>query len=551
MIIGIDLGTSNSAVSYYDNGEAKIIPNDRGSRLTPSVLAYSASGELLVGEAAKNQEVINPQGTVSSVKRYMGSENAVSLHMHKMLPEEVSAEILKKMKRDAETYLAEPLSEAVITVPAYFTELQRRKTKRAGELAGLKVVQIINEPTAAALAYAHQSSSSCSMVYDLGGGTFDVTILHSDGDTFRVLSSCGDMQLGGIDFDRLIFKRIAKEFYRRSGHDFCADPILKQQLLMQVERAKIELSSRQSAQISFPFISGASKPIHLSYELKREELNEMIQPLIEKTISLCRQAVQDAGRKPDALILSGGSSRIPLVRDLLFAETGLRSEGRTNPDELVAMGAAVHADMIRDGKQSAFRDVTPLPLGVEIEGGDCVPLLKRNSPLPATAKRLFTTISDRQHAAEVHVLQGSGKRAVDNESLGRFVLSGLREARQGEPLIEVSFLVDEDGILHAAARDTESGAIQRIVMNNEQRDEDPELLEKRIARLQNRVRSDLEKQKSRLDTSFQREVEEILAAAEKADRGSSYKLRSSIKASLEVIAGELESRIRQGELRYG
>lgn len=553
MIIGIDLGTTNSAIAFLDNTEARIIPNDRGNRITPSIVAVTTTGELLVGEAAKNQAAVNPEGTAISVKRLMGTGEKLSLGGRSFLPEDVSGEILKKLKKDAESWLGTEVHEAVITVPAYFSEPQRRKTKEAGKKAGLRVSRIINEPTAAALAYATGNPGIRNiMVYDLGGGTFDVTILSSSQEGFTVLSTCGDNKLGGIDFDQLLFDRMANHFLKTSGIDFAADPMMKQQLIEQAERVKIELSSRDRARVSFPFIGGGNRPLHLDYELTRDELNDLIRPLIEKTIDLSRQAVRDGKVEPDTLILSGGSSRIPLVRSLLKELTGLEPENRVNPEEVVALGAAVHAGMMEQGKRSRFTDVTPLPLGVEIEGGAFITILGKNSPLPAMGRQLFTTISDQQRSVEVHVLQGMGKKARDNSSLGRFLLGGIREGRQGEPLIEVRFRVDEDGILHASARDMDTGAVQKVVMS---RDGDGESSSEELARkveaLSDRVNKRLSSLSSFIDADFRQEIRDVVASSSGAVKKGSHKELSSCRFALETLLGELEALDEEREVNYG
>jgi molecular chaperone DnaK len=553
MIIGIDLGTTNSAAAFLENDEPKIIPNDRGNRLTPSIVALTSTEELLVGEAAKNQSMVNPKGTIISVKRKMGEGKKIPLGSRFFLPEEISAEILKKIKRDAEDYVGEDIHEAVITVPAYFTDPQRRKTKEAGALAGLRVSRIINEPTAAALAYASSCRNRRSiMVYDLGGGTFDVTVLASDGEHFEVLATAGDNKLGGIDFDQLIFRNVVKSFSTTAGIDFTKDAVICRQLMEQCERAKIELSSREQAGIALPFIAGgASAPLHLEYSMTRDDLEKLILPHIEKTIELCRRAINDSGRKPDTLILSGGSSRIPVVRKLLHELTGLNPESRINPEEVVAMGAAVHAGQVEQGKRSVFRDVTPLPLGVEIEGGDFITILKKNSKLPAAGKQLFTTISDLQRSVEVHVLQGNSRRAEENTSLGRFLLGGIKKGNRGEPLIEVNFKVDEDGILHAQAKDVVTGAIQQVSMSRDFKQESDKGSHFSMERLILRVEKEMQKAKGAVEASFKSEIMEIISGARKASIGGSEVDRNSFRIALETIAGELEAIVREQEIRYG
>lgn len=560
-IIGIDLGTTNSAASFIEDGEARIIPNDRGSRLTPSVVAFTEADELLVGEAAKNQAMINSEGTVRSVKRRIGIDEVITVRDKSYSPQEISSFILRKIKRDCESYLGKDIHEAVISVPAYFSEPQRRATQEAGRLAGFRVRRIINEPTAAALAYASTVEGDKSvLVYDLGGGTFDVTVLKSDGKSFSVLATSGDNMLGGDDFDRILFEKVCEEFSRQSGINISQDAMLGQQLMDQVERAKIELSGRDTALIALPFIGGDRKPVHLSYTLKREELNEMIRPLIERTIELSRRAVEESGEDVNSLIFSGGSSRIPLVHMLMEKTFQVQPEGKINPDEVVALGAAVQSSLLQEeerGKSAmvTFKDVTPLPLGVEIEGGKFQSVVDRNSPIPAVGTQVFTTVADSQQTVEVHVLQGVGTRAAENTSLGKFLLTGIREARRGVPQIELRFQVDVDGLLKVTARDLDTGASQNVTISRDAGEEDENLsdhsIRLKLDSLVQRTRGLLQNVPSKIDRSFRDEIEEII---DRSSESSAQQERSEMiecKVALETIIGELLSMQQEQEVGFG
>jgi molecular chaperone DnaK len=560
-IIGIDLGTTNSAASFMEDGEARVIPNDRGSRLTPSIVAFTESGELLVGEAAKNQAMINAEATIRSVKRKMGSTEMLALRGKTYTPQELSAFILKKIKRDSEEFFGSEVRDAVISVPAYFTEKQRRATQEAGRLAGLTVRRIINEPTAAALAYAATVTENRHvLVYDLGGGTFDVTVLRSDGKTFSVLSTCGDNRLGGDDFDRILFDKISKEFTEKSGMDIGGDPILSQQLMEQVERAKIELSSRESALVALPFIGGDRKAVHLSHSLNRSELNDLIRPLIERTIDLSRQAVREAEVEIDTLIFSGGSSRIPLVHELMEEEFHVPPEGRINPDEVVARGSAVQASLLEaedSGRENvlSFRDVTPLPLGVEIEGGNFQCVVKKNTPVPAEGRQIFTTIADKQQSVEVHVIQGLEKTASENTSLGRFLLSGIREAARGEPKIEVTFKIDVDGILRVFARDLETGVKQSVTISREKGTDEEflsdETIRMNLQSLIQRVKEMGETSQSDIDGRFKRDIRAILKEAEGTLEKKRREDMLESKVALETVIAECTSLREAQEIGFG
>jgi molecular chaperone DnaK len=524
-------------------------------------VAFTDTDELLVGEAAKNQAMINSEGTVRSVKRRIGIDEVITVREKSFSPQEISSFILKKIKNDCESYLGRDIREAVISVPAYFNEPQRRATQEAGKLAGFRVRRIINEPTAAALAYASSvEGHKTVLVYDLGGGTFDVTVLKSDGRSFYVLATSGDNVLGGDDFDRILFNRVCEEFSRQSGIDISRDALLSQQLMDQVERAKIELSGRDTALIALPFIGGDRKPVHLSYTLQREELNEMIRPLIERTIELSHRAVQDSGEEVDSLIFSGGSSRIPLVHSLMEQTFHVKPEGKINPDEVVALGAAVQSSILQEEERGAgamvsFKDVNPLPLGVEIEGGKFQSVVERNTPIPAEGTQVFTTVADSQRTVEVHVLQGVGAHAAENTSLGKFLLTGIREAKRGIPQIEVRFQVDVDGLLKVSARDLDTGASQNVTISRDAGEDDENLsdhsIRLKLESLVQRTRGLMQSVPTEIDRSFREEIEEILDRSSEASVQQERSEMLECKVALETIIGELLSLQQEQEVGFG
>ena len=469
-VIGIDLGTTNSCVAVMEGGEAVVIPNAEGNRTTPSVVAFSKTGERMVGQVAKRQAITNPERTISSIKREMGSDYKVEVDGKKYTPQEISAMILQKLKSDAEAYLGGPVSEAVITVPAYFTDAQRQATKDAGKIAGLEVKRIINEPTAAALAYGvDKEQSQKVMVYDLGGGTFDVSILDIDDGVIEVLATAGNNRLGGDDFDECIMKWMVSEFKRTDGVDLSGDKVAMQRLKEAAEKAKIELSGVTSTNINLPYITAdATGPKHLDLTLTRAKFNELTAHLVEATAGPVRQALSDAGLTGNDIhkvLMVGGSSRIPAVQDMVKKLTGKEGFKGINPDECVAVGAAIQGGVLGgDVKGLLLLDVTPLSLGIETMGGVFTKLIDRNTTIPTKKSQVFSTAADSQTSVEVHVLQGEREMAADNKTLGVFQLTGIAPAPRGVPQIEVTFDIDANGIVNVSAKDLGTGAEQKITI---------------------------------------------------------------------------------------
>ena len=469
-IIGIDLGTTNSCVAVMENGEPVVITNHEGMRTTPSVVSFSKDGERMVGAVAKRQAVMNPDRTISSIKRHMGSDYKVSIDGKSYTPQEISAMILQKLKADAEAYLGEPVTEAVITCPAYFTDAQRQATKDAGHIAGLDVKRIINEPTAAALAYgADKEGDQKVMVYDLGGGTFDVSIIEMGDGVTEVLATAGDTRLGGDDFDQRIIDYLADEFKKENGIDLRSDKMAAQRLKEAAEKAKIELSGVTSTAINLPFITAdATGPKHLDTTLTRAKFDELTADLVEKTMGPTRQALSDAGLTPADLskvLLVGGSTRIPAVQEAVKKFMGKEPFMGINPDECVAIGAAIQGGVLGGDVQGILLlDVTPLSLGIETYGGVCTKIIDRNTTIPTKKSQIFSTAADNQPSVEVNVLQGEREFAKDNKSLGTFHLDGIPAAPRGVPQIEVTFDIDANGIVHVSAKDLGTGKEQSITI---------------------------------------------------------------------------------------
>lgn len=469
-IIGIDLGTTNSCVAVMEGGEPVVIPNAEGSRTTPSVVAFSKNGERLIGHVAKRQAITNPEHTIMSIKRDMGSDRRVRIEDKEYSPQEISAMVLSKLKQDAEAYLGEKVTQAVITVPAYFSDSQRQATKDAGTIAGLEVLRIINEPTAAALAYGlDKEDNQKIVVYDLGGGTFDVSVMEIGDGVFEVLATRGNNRLGGDDFDQRIIDYLADEFKKSEGIDLRMDKMALQRLKEAAEKAKIELSSVLTTNINLPFITAdASGPKHLDMTLTRAKFEEMTADLVEKTLEPLQEALKDAGlttSEIDKVILVGGSTRIPAVQEAVKRVTGKEPHKGINPDECVAIGAAIQAGVLGgEVKDVLLLDVTPLSLGIETLGGVFTKLIERNTTIPTRKSQIFSTAADGQTSVEIHVLQGEREMAADNITLGRFILDGIPPAPRGVPQIEVTFDIDANGIVNVSAKDLGTGKEQKITI---------------------------------------------------------------------------------------
>ena len=537
-IIGIDLGTTNSCVSVMEGGEAVVIPNAEGNRTTPSVVAFSKDGERMVGQVAKRQAITNPDRTVISIKREMGSDYKVNIDGKKYTPQEISAMILQKLKADAEAYLGQTVTEAVITVPAYFTDAQRQATKDAGKIAGLEVKRIINEPTAAALAYGvDKESDQKIMVYDLGGGTFDVSVLEVGDGVIEVLATAGNNRLGGDDFDKCVMDWMAAEFKKAEGIDLTGDKVAMQRLKEAAEKAKIELSGVTSTSINLPYITAdATGPKHLELTLTRAKFNELTAHLVEATTGPVRQAMNDAGLKSSDLhkvLLVGGSSRIPAVQEAVKKITGLEGFKGINPDECVAMGAAIQGGvLVGDVKGLLLLDVTPLSLGIETMGGVMTKLIERNTTIPAKKSQIFTTAADNQTSVEVHVLQGEREMAQYNKTLGRFHLDGIAPARRGVPQIEVTFDIDANGIVNVSAKDLGTGKEQHITITSST-NMSKEDVEKAVREAEQFAAEDA-RRKEEVDTRNQ--ADQMVYQTEKTLEEMGDKLDAGDKANIE---GEL------------
>ena len=547
-IIGIDLGTTNSCVSVMEGGEATVIPNAEGHRTTPSVVAFSKTGERMVGQVAKRQAVTNPDRTISSIKREMGSDYKVEIDGKKYTPQEISAMILQKLKADAEAYLGEPVTEAVITVPAYFTDAQRQATKDAGKIAGLDVKRIINEPTAAALAYGlDKETDQKIMVYDLGGGTFDVSVLEIGDGVIEVLATAGNNRLGGDDFDQCITNYLVQEFKKSEGIDLSGDRVAMQRLKEAAEKAKIELSGVTSTNINLPYITAdATGPKHLDVTLTRAKFNELTAHLVEKTAGPVRQAMSDAGISASDLtkvLLVGGSSRVPAVQEMVKKLTGKEGFKGINPDECVADGAAIQGGVLGgDVAGVVLLDVTPLSLGIETLGGVFTKLIERNTTIPTKKSQVFSTAADNQTSVEVNVLQGEREMAAYNKSLGHFQLDGIAPARRGVPQIEVTFDIDANGIVNVSAKDLGTGKEQHITITSST-NMSKEDVEKAVREAEQYAAEDA-KRKEEIDTRNQgdqmvyqteRTLEELgdkVDAAEKAEVESKLnELKETLKGS--------------------
>lgn len=502
-IIGIDLGTTNSAVAVMEGGSPVIIPNSEGNRTTPSIVAFTKDGERLVGETAKRQAITNPDRTISSIKREMGSDyKTVEIDGKKYSPEEISAMILQKLKSDAENYLNDTVTNAVITVPAYFTDAQRQATKDAGKIAGLTVDRIINEPTAASLAYGldKEHEQSKIMVYDLGGGTFDVSILEVGDGVFEVLSTRGNNKLGGDDFDNKLVDYLASEFKKENGVDLTKDLTAMQRLKDAAEKAKKELSSTMTTNVNLPFITAVDgQPVHLDISISRAKFDELTKDLVDETRKPVEDALADAGLKSsdiDKVLLVGGSTRIPAVQDLVKNLVGKEPQRDINPDESVALGAAIQGGVLTgEVKDLLLLDVTPLSLGIETLGGVATKLIERNTTIPTKKSQVFTTAADGQTEVDIHVVQGEREMAADNTTLGRFQLTGIPSARRGVPQIEVTFDIDANGIVNVTAKDQGSGKEQKITITSSSNLTEEEI-DKRVKEAEQFAEEDKKKKES-------------------------------------------------------
>ena len=545
-IIGIDLGTTNSCVAVMEGGESVVIPNAEGNRTTPSVVAFSKDGERMVGQVAKRQAITNPDRTVISIKREMGSDYKVDIDGKKYTPQEISAMILQKLKADAEAYLGEKVTEAVITVPAYFTDAQRQATKDAGRIAGLDVKRIINEPTAAALAYGvDKESAQKVMVYDLGGGTFDVSILDIDDGVIEVLATAGNNRLGGDDFDKCIMDWMAAEFKKTEGIDLTGDKVAMQRLKEAAEKAKIELSGVTSTNINLPYITAdATGPKHLDLTLSRAKFDQLTAHLVEATAGPVRQAMGDAGLSGNDIskvLMVGGSSRIPAVQEMVKKLTGKEGFKGINPDECVALGAALQGGVFTgDVKDLLLLDVTPLSLGIETMGGVMTKLIERNTTIPVKKSQTFTTAADNQTSVEVHVLQGEREMAQYNKTLGRFNLDGIAPARRGVPQIEVTFDIDANGIVNVSAKDLGTGKEQHITITsstNMSKDD----IDKAVREAEQFAAED-KKQREAADTRNQ--ADQMVFQTEKALEEMGGKMDAGDRSNIESALGKLKETLK-------
>ena len=542
-IIGIDLGTTNSCVSVMEGGEAVVIPNAEGHRTTPSVVAFSKTGERMVGQVAKRQAITNPDRTISSIKREMGSNYKVSIDGKNYTPQEISAMILQKLKADAEAYLGQTVTEAVITVPAYFTDAQRQATKDAGKIAGLDVKRIINEPTAAALAYGlDKETDQKIMVYDLGGGTFDVSVLEIGDGVIEVLATAGNNRLGGDDFDQCITKYLVDEFKKTEGIDLSTDRVAMQRLREAAEKAKIELSGVTTSNINLPYITAdATGPKHLDVTLSRAKFNELTAHLVEKTAGPVRQAISDAGISASELtkvLLVGGSSRVPAVQEMVKKLTGKDGFKGINPDECVADGAAIQGGVLGgDVEGILLLDVTPLSLGIETLGGVCTKLIERNTTIPTKKSQIFSTAADNQTSVEVNVLQGEREMAQYNKSLGRFHLDGIAPARRGVPQIEVTFDIDANGIVNVSAKDLGTGKEQHITITSST-NMSKEDIDKAVREAEQYAAEDA-KRKEEIDTRNQ--GDQMVYQTEKTLEELGDKVDPAEKAEIESKLGALKT----------
>ena len=549
-IIGIDLGTTNSCVAVMEGGEPVVIANSEGARTTPSVVGFTKTGDRLVGQVAKRQAITNPENTVSSIKRQMGTDHKVTLNGKEYTPQQVSAMILQKLKADAEAYLGETVTEAVITVPAYFNDSQRQATKDAGTIAGLNVRRIINEPTAAALAYGvDKEDDQKIMVYDLGGGTFDVSIIEMGDGVTEVLATNGDTHLGGDDFDQRIIDWMADAFQNENGIDLRKDKMAAQRLKEAAEKAKIELSSAMSSQINLPFITAdATGPKHLDMTLTRAKFNELTADLVDRTMTPVRKALQDAGLRPSDLkkvLMVGGSTRIPAVYDAVKKELNCEPFKGINPDECVAVGAAIQGGVLNGEKKGLLLlDVTPLSLGIETLGGVCTKIIDRNTTIPTHKSQVFSTAADNQPSVEINVLQGEREFARDNKSLGVFHLDGIAPAPRGVPQIEVTFDIDANGIVKVSAKDLGTGKEQNITITAST-NMSKEDIDKAVKEAEQFAADD---KKKREEVDIRNGADQMVFQTEKMLKENGDKMPADVKSEAEAKLADLKTAVQSGSI---